>query len=124
MGVVPDFRESMVGMIQMPADKASRLMIRYNDYTILHAIGGDSDAPDNFKNCRCIKADTEGIVRIRYTDDYGGLHTEVLFLNSGIIHQVGNVIRLYQNYTPGTAGTAECYDANGGTLVNAIKLLR
>ena len=120
----PNFSKSMVNQDGSSTPKNTRKVLGYNDICILHAIREDVDAPSEFRNCRAIKADVAGIVRIRYEDDYEQSHNEVLYLNAGIIHQVRNVYRLFQYYVASTAGTAQCYKGDGGTLVNAIKLLR
>lgn len=121
---VPNFSSHMTNLMQMPVDKAARLMLGVDDYTILHAANGNVEAPENFRNCRAIKVDVEGIVRVRYVDDFMGVHTEVLYVPAGIFIQYRNVVALYRYYTGTTLGTASCYADDGGTLVNALKLYR
>ena len=117
------------------ADRNTALVIPYDDYYILDASAGDAEAPkaavkggadiqNDWRNCRYIKVDTGGIVKIDYMNKNSETITEVLTLLTGVPHPVRNVIKLYQYYNKQAEGTAKVYDRSGAELTNAIKLLR
>lgn len=129
MATGSDFRPTFDGISNMPVDFAARLIVpSYNDCCILHANGANGlayvDPPEDFRNCRYIKADVGGICRIRYVNDKGGHCEETLVLVTATLMPVRNVVRLWRYYIGSTAGTCEVYNSNGGLIVNAIKLLR
>lgn len=111
------------GYDEMGVDRNTAMALGYIEHEVLDASSGNADA-STILNCRGIKVDTAGIVKIDYTKQNGNTDTEVLYLNGGLIHQVRNVIRLYRYYTGTTDGTAACYGDDGVAITNAIKLLR
>lgn len=102
---------------------AQSMMLGYHDHELLDASSGDATA-STVLNCRAIKADGAGIVKIDYKDMGGNVVTEVLQLNAGVPMPVRNVSKLYQYYFGITDGTAVCYTSAGASVTNAIKLLR
>lgn len=105
--------------IEMIREKAPSMIMGFKNLEILDASAGDVIASQT--NCRCIWADTGGIVKIDYINTRGWDVTEVVNLVAGV-NQFHNVIRLYQYYTGTTAGTAKCYSEAGVEITNAIKL--
>lgn len=102
---------------------ASSMQLGYTEYELLDASAGNATAA-TVTNCRAIKADTGGIVKIDYKKADGSTVTEVLTLNSGIPLPVRNVVTLYRYYVDTTAGTAKSYTSAGANVTNAIKLVR
>ena len=121
-------------------DRNTALQMPYDDYYLLDAsdniaiiedavppdteVRGGADIQNHWKNCRAIKADVAGIVKVDYCNKVGATITEVMYLNAGIPMPVRNVIKLYRYYTEQTFGTAGSYDSTGTLKTNAIKLLR
>lgn len=107
------------------ADRATSEVMGVSDVHFLDASSADASAPDTFNNCRAIKCDSAGIVKITYREQKNGdEHTEVLYLERGLFTQYRNVIKLFQYYVGQTDGTAESYNAAGSLITNAIKLYR
>jgi hypothetical protein len=102
---------------------ALQYLIGYDDHELL--VATDSDArPQRILNCRGIKVDTEGIIKV----DWQRV-TEVMYLQAGILHACRKVYRLYRYYhdsteSPRQGGTARCYNAAGENIRNAVKLVR
>jgi len=102
---------------------ASSMQLGYTEYEFLDASAGNATAA-TVTNCRAIKADIGGFVKIDYTKADGSTVTEVLTLVSGIPLPVRNVVTLYRYYVGTIAGTATSYSSAGAEITNAIKLLR
>lgn len=100
-------------------------LMGYHEYEILDASSADA-TPATVDNCRAIKADGAGIIRVDYEKKDEGIVTEVMHINAGQPPMpVRNVVKLHRYYTGTTAGTATCYSGvDGSTITNAIKLLR
>jgi hypothetical protein len=103
----------------------TQYVMGYQEYEILDASSGDA-TPSTIENCRAIKVDGAGIIRIDYIKKDGETVTEIMQINAGQPPMpVRNVTKLHRYYTGTTAGTATCYSGTDGTTItNAIKLLR
>ena len=112
------------GMETIARDFDARILAGANDYVLLHATGGDVDAPADFENCRAISVDTEGIIKVRYKNDEKTVRDEVLFINSGQVYPIRNVIRLFRFTTGAVEGTAISFASDGTSKTNAVKLRR
>lgn len=73
------------------------------------------------KECRAIKADVGGEVKLKIDPKFGSSYVTVEYLPDGIWVPVGNVVRVYQYITGTTEATCQVYDTTG-TAVTGIKL--
>lgn len=111
------------GYDRLSASQVTEQLAGYNDYELLDA--SSADAVPTMLNCREIKVDTAGIIKVDFIDKGGVTKTEVMQIGAAQpFLRIRNVIKLYLNYTAQTPGTATCYGTDGVAVVNSIKLLR
>ena len=111
------------GYDRLSASQVTEQLAGYCDYELLDASAGD--AVPTMLNCREIKVDAAGIIKIDYIDKGGVTKTEVLQISAAQpFMRIRNVTKLYRYYTAQTAGTAKSYGTDGVLVTNAIKLLR
>ena len=107
---------------------ALQYLIGYDDHELLVATNRDAESQRIF-NCRGIKVDTAGIIKIDYRNKDWKRVTEVMYLQAGMLHACRKVYRLYRYYlnsteAPKQGGTARCYNVDGENIRNAVKLVR
>jgi hypothetical protein len=78
--------------------------------------------PDEYRGCRWIECDSDGVIRFAYGGDNGVPKTETKPLVAGQIHRANDVITVYPTYgtTPANCDTQVYNDA--GDIVTGIKL--
>ena len=112
----------MTNIDEQTPGRAATMVMGYAQYEFVDASG--ANVTPTMLNCRGILADSSGIVKIAYTDDWGTPYVEVKNLVGGIICPVRNVNTVYRYYTGSTAGTVKSWSSAGSATTNAIKLLR
>ena len=109
------------GYDNMGPEMASQLVVGYHDLEVVNVTNGD--VVPTMKNCRFIKVDTAGVVKIDIAKKNGEATTEVLYLPAGILHKCRNVEKVYTLYAAQTSVTGKVY-TDAGVSVIGLKLLR
>lgn len=87
------------------------------NHYVADASSGDATIPDGYLNCRFVKVDVTGIIKIDYDGDNGITRTEVLTATAGVDIKIANIVKVYQNYKAATACTAQVYGSDGLAVV-------
>ena len=105
-------------------DKLRMFAGQQNHYVAdLSVTGGvDLEIPDAWKHCRYLEVDTDGIVKVDYTDDADNARTETKAIVKGYRWLVQNVTKVYYYYEGSNPLTTTVYRNDGTGPVLGVKL--